>query len=321
MQPLVTVVVPMFNEEDNALTTLANVGQALKDAGWDYEIVPVNDGSLDSTAKILESAAAEDPHVRPVVYHTNRGRGYALRRGFDAARGTYVAALDADLSYTPDHAVRMVEMLRADPELDVVIASPYMPGGQVEGVPLERLLISRAGNAVLRRSLPRPVYTSTGVVRAYRREVLDSLGLTCDGKEIHLEILSNAMALGCNIEEMPATLRARKKGKSKFRPRKTMQSHLAFTLLERSASVFAGFGALLVLTSMAVGAYLLVEFLRGSLNPERPLMTVMVVLFLGGSIGLSFALLAMQHLETRRSLVRLQAEVASLRSALGDDEG
>lgn len=313
MNPLVSVVVPMFNEQENAANTVRRIGEELHAAGLDYEIVPVNDGSLDGTAEALEAIAEKDARVRPVIYRTNRGRGYALRRGFSAAKGRYIAALDADLSYTPDHAVRMFEMLLADPEIDVVLASPYMPGGRVEGVPANRLWVSKLGNSVLRRSLPKPVHTSTCVVRAYRREVLDAMDLASDGKEIHLEVLSNAMALGCRIEEMPATLKARQKGKSKFKPRKTMQSHLAFTLLERSANVFAAFGAALLVASVVLGGYLLTVFFAGRLNPERPLMTVMLLFFFAGAISLSFSLLAMQMLETRRAIVRLQAEVASLR--------
>jgi len=321
MSVLISVVVPMFNEVENAERTLARIGEALAEQGWEYELVPVNDGSLDDTAMELERLSKEDPRIRPVIYRVNRGRGYALRRGFAAARGDIICALDADLSYTPDHAVRMTRMLLDDSELDMVIASPYMPGGTVEGVPLNRLLISRLGNIVLSSTLPQRIYTSTCVTRAYRAHVLHSLDLASDGKEIHLEILSNAMALGYRIVEMPATLRARTKGSSKFRPGKTMQSHLAFTLLERSAVVFVWGGAALLLLSIAIALYLLVVFLGGGLNPERPLMSVMVMLFVGGAVGLSFALLAMLLLDIRRTLVRLQADMRALAHHRDADNG
>jgi len=127
MPVAVSVVIPMYNEAENARETLAEVGAALAARGWTYEIVPVNDGSTDDTARLLGELAAADPHVRPVVYTVNRGRGYALRRGFAAAGGEIVAALDADLSYTVDHLTRMVDLLDEDPEADVVVASPYMP--------------------------------------------------------------------------------------------------------------------------------------------------------------------------------------------------
>jgi len=318
MRTGVSVVIPMFNESENARDTVAAVGAALEAKGWEYEIVPVNDGSTDSTAELLAGMAAEDPHLRPVIYHVNRGRGYALRRGFAAAEGAIVAALDADLSYTVDHVTRMVELLLEDPEADIVLASPYMPGGSVEGVPFVRLAFSRIGNVVLRSALPRRIYTSTGVVRAYRREVLRSLDLESDGKEIHLEILSDAIALGYRIVEMPATLRARKKGRSKFRPRATVASHLLFSVLARPASLCGSVGLLLLLIGVLVGGYLFSVYLRGGLNPERPLMMVMVLLLLGGTGALAFAVVGSQLLELKRLVVRLQADVVRLRRRSGD---
>jgi len=310
--PLVTVVIPMHNEEENAADTLGALAAALEAEGWSYELVPVNDGSTDTTGQRLTELAEKDPRIRPVSYTVNRGRGYALRRGFALARSTYVASMDADLSYTPDTAVRMVATLIEDPEADVVLASPYMPGGSVEGVPFVRLALSKGGNWVLRRSLPQPVWTSTGIVRAYRASVLHSLDLESDGKEIHLEILSEAMALGYRVVEIPAVLSTRRKGTSKFRPKATMASHLAFSVLERSAWLFSLGGLLLIVCSVFIGIYLLTVFVGGDLNPERPLMTVMVLLFLGGAVGLSFSLLAMQMLELRRNMVRLQADVRRL---------
>jgi len=70
----------------------------------------------------------------------------------------------------------------------------------VENVPFRRLWISKLGNKVLRLAMPNRIYTSTGIFRAYRRKVLDSLELESDGKEIHLEILSKAIALGFGLK-------------------------------------------------------------------------------------------------------------------------
>lgn len=314
--PDVTIVIPMFEEAENAADTITAVADVLDREGWDFEIVPVNDGSTDGTAALLDELAQKEPRVRPAGYTNNRGRGYALRTGFTAARGRYVAALDADLSYTPDHAVRMIQMLIDDPETDIVLASPYMPGGRVDGVPFIRLLFSRTGNWVLRRALAQPVYTSTGVVRAYRSEALRRLELTADGKEIHLEILSEAMVLGMRIVEMPAVLASRKKGSSKFRPRRTVASHLVFSMLERPVAIFAALAVALMLAALGLGSYLLTVYLAGDLNPERPLMTIMVLLFLGGAIGMSFALLGMQLVGLRRQMVRMQSDMRGVRESL-----
>jgi glycosyltransferase involved in cell wall biosynthesis len=319
MAPLVSVVIPMFNEEENVVDTLSAVATALGAEGWSYELVPVNDGSTDATAVELEHLAAGDVRIRPVIYHVNRGRGYALRRGFAVAAGDIVVTLDADLSYTPDVGVGMVRMLLADPELDCVLASPYMPGGAVEGVPFARLAFSRVGNWVLRRALPQPVYTSTGIVRAYRAGSLRQLALESDSKEIHLEILSQAMTLGWRIAEMPAVLRTRRKGTSKFKPRATVASHLLFSVLSRPADLLSYAGIAVLVAALAVGAYLLSVYFGGELNPERPLMTIMLLLFVGGAIMLSFSLIAAQVVELRRALIRLHAEVRELRAERESD--
>jgi len=320
MRPGVSVVVPMYNEVENARDTLSAIAVALEAQGLTYELLPVDDGSTDGTARELAACAQDDPRIRPVGYTVNRGRGYALRKGFDAARGDIVASMDADLSYTVDHLIGMVRILLDDVDADVVLASPYMPGGSVEDVPFVRLALSRTGNAVLRRALPQPVFTSTGIVRAYRREVLESLDLVSDGKEIHLEILSEVMALGYRIVEMPAVLRTRRKGSSKFRPRATVLSHLLFSVLARPTALFGAFGLLTLLAGAVVGGYLLTVYFEGGLNPERPLMTVMLLLVMGGAGSLAFAVVASQLLELRRALVRLQADVRRLRGPSGDNE-
>lgn len=308
-EPMVSVVVPMHDEEENAEHTLSAISSVLTERGWTFELIPVDDGSRDATSRVLAHAAEADSRVRPVSYPVNRGRGHALREGFRASCGRFVATMDADLSYEAGTVVRMVDALLDDPEAQIVLASPYMPGGAVDGVPFVRLALSRMGNAVLRHSMPQPVWTSTGIVRAYRADSLECLDPESDGKEIHLEILSEAMALGFRIIEIPATLSTRRKGSSKFRPRSTMVTHLAFSLLERSAWIFMAGGVLLLLLGSVVAAYLLTVYFKGALNPERPLMTVMVLLFLGGMMGLSFSLMAVQTLEIRRRLVRLQADV------------
>jgi GT2 family glycosyltransferase len=300
----------MHNEADNAADTLDALAAAFTAEGWSYELVPVNDGSTDGTHDLLEEYAFLHDGVRPQSYPQNRGRGYALRRGFAAATGRFVISLDADLSYCPATLVEMVRVLMSDPFTDIVLASPWMPGGRTEGVPLDRAAVSRVGNMVLQGALPGRIHTSTSVCRAYRGEVLRSLDLTSNGKEIHLEILREATMLGYSILEIPATLRSRKKGHSKFRPRATIVSHLLFAVMERPVMIFAVMATAILFAGVPVASYLLAVFFQGRLNPERPLMTVMVLVLLGGAIGLGFALQSLQLLEMRRSLTRMRSEIA-----------
>lgn len=307
-QPLISVVIPMFNEVENAAATLSRVAETL--AGLDYELVPVNDGSTDGTWAELERLAAADARIRPQGYSVNAGRGRALRTGFKAARGTYVASIDADLSYEPEYILRMLETLQAEPQTDLVLASAYMPGGGVEDVPFKRLFLSRMGNKVLNLSMSENIYTSTCVVRCYRRFVLECLDLESDGKEIHLEVLSKALAMGFKVREIPAVLRSRKLGQSKFAFKSTASSHLLFTILERPMLLFGLLGALMSLVGIIMAIAIVVMFAHGSLNPNRPLITVMLLFVLGGMQMLSFGFLAAQVSYLRKEVLKIRRALA-----------
>ena len=207
-----SIVIPMFNEADNVESTLTKVKEALGTFEGAYEILAVNDGSLDNTLETLNRLAEQDKKLKIVSYPKNIGRGMALRKGFKESSGEIIVSIDADLSYSPKYIPEFVETLRKEPDIDFVLASPYMPGGGVQNVPVLRLWVSKLGNKILRLVMPNRIYTSTGIFRAYRRKVLDSLELESERKEIHVEILSKALALGYRVKERPAILTSRKKG-------------------------------------------------------------------------------------------------------------
>ena len=309
-----SIVAPMYNEAENVRTSVQAVHDALASFEGEWEFIVVNDGSVDNTKEVVEKAAEEFPRLRLISYETNAGRGRALRLGMDAARGDVIATIDFDLSYSPDQILTLYAALRDNPETDAVLASAYMHGGATEDVPWSRLLPSRLGNRVLSFALGGRYHTITCIFRAYRRKAIHSLELQSDGKEIHLEILSKLIALGHNVKEVPATLRGRKKGKSKFRLRRTSVSHLYFSFCERPMMIFGWLGVFLMLIGMGIGAYLLVEWWRGladpsdPFNPERPLMTVLMVLLLGGVQVLMFGFLALQILDLRKQLYVIQRQ-------------
>ena len=307
----------MFNEADNAETTLGRVKEALAPFQGTFELIAVDDGSTDDTRSILESLCEKDGKVRVVSYPRNKGRGKALRAGFKAATGEIVVSIDADLSYDPRYIHDLVGMLSTDAEVDFVLASPYMPGGGVKDVPFLRLWISKWGNRILRLAMPNRIYTSTGIFRAYRREVLDSLELESDGKEIHLEILSKAIALGYRVKEIPAILTARQKGRSKFKFKKTAASHLAFSFFEKPMIVFGFLGILSLAAGFILGLY--VAYLRyaGTLTPGRPLVTLALLLILGGIQILSFGFIAIQIVNLRREILRIQKGNKELKREIG----
>jgi glycosyltransferase involved in cell wall biosynthesis len=309
-----SIVIPMFNEAENAEATLNRVEGALVSFQGTYEIIAVNDGSLDNTLDILNRLAEQDGKLKIVSYSKNIGRGMALRKGFQESKGAIVVSIDADLSYDPHYIMDFVETLRTEQDIDFVLASPYMPGGGVQNVPFLRLWISKLGNKILRLAMPNRIYTSTGIFRAYRRKVLESLELESDGKEIHLEVLSKAIALGFRVKEIPVVLANRKKGRSKFKFRKTAISHLVFSVFEKPMMIFGFIGLLTLSIGLLIGVYVAYLRFSGELTPGRPLITFAILLILGGIQILSFGFIAIQIVSLRREILRIQKENLELRS-------
>ncbi|MEI9475469.1 MAG: glycosyltransferase [Deltaproteobacteria bacterium] len=299
-----SVVIPMFNEAENVEETLRRVEEALVSFPGSYEIVPVNDGSVDGTLEILNKVAARDSKIKVASYPKNIGRGKALRTGFRKSTGDIVVSIDADLSFAPSYILNLVNVLRNEPDVDFVLGSPYVPGGEMRNVPFLRLWISKLGNMVLRHIMP--VRYSTGVFRGYRRKVLDSLELESDDKEIHLEILSKALALGYRVKEIPATLTGRERGRSKFKFKKTAVSHLVFSLFEKPMIVFGFVGLIVLFIGFLMGLYVTYLRFAGELTPGRPLITFALLLILGGMQILSFGFIAIQIVSLRKEILRVQ---------------
>jgi glycosyltransferase involved in cell wall biosynthesis len=311
-----SIVIPMFNEAENAESTLKRVEEALSSFQGDYEIIPVNDGSADHTLEILKRIEAEDKKIKVISYPKNIGRGMALRRGFRESRGEIVVSIDADLSYDPRYIYDLIYTLNSEEDIDLVLASPYMPGGGAQNVPALRLCISKLGNKIIRFAMPNRIYTSTGIFRAYRKKVLDSLELESDGKEIHLEILSKAIALGYRVKEIPAVLTGRKKGRSKFKFRKTAISHLIFSVFEKPMIVFGFLGIFTLGIGFLIGLYIAYLRFTGGLTPGRPLITFAILLILGGIQILSFGFIAIQIVSLRREMLRIQKENLELQKQI-----
>jgi dolichol-phosphate mannosyltransferase len=312
----VSVVVPMFNEEANAVSTLERLTRALDSIPKRWEIIVVNDGSTDQTKQRVQEYAQINRWIRLVSYPVNQGRGKALRTGFQCARGGIICTTDADLSYDEKYILKMVEALDSHPGVDLVVGSPYAEGGATQGVPLFRLLPSKWGNRILAYAMKGGLTTVTGVLRAYRRECISSLELESDGKEIHLEILSKALAMGYKVLEVPAVLKTRTQGKSKFRFRATAVSHLVFSFFEKPMILFGAVGLFMLLLGFFAGTYIVYLWQKGALNPNRPLMTLMALLIIAGIQVLLFGFLGTQLVHLRKEIYKVQRENSRLERAL-----
>lgn len=118
-----SVVMPCYNEE----RTIREITRQVLAQPFDIELLIVDDGSTDATRSILEELAAGDPRVRVILQPKNCGKGAALRRGFQEARGDIVIVQDADLEYDPNEYARLIEPI-AKGHADVVYGSRFLAG-------------------------------------------------------------------------------------------------------------------------------------------------------------------------------------------------
>lgn len=302
------IIAPMFNEEENVESTISSIYETMQSFDKEWELIFVNDGSTDNSLKLSRDLEAKFDRLKVISYKQNRGRGYALRTGFKHAKGKYVVTIDFDLSYHPKHILDIYNELKIDDSIDVIIGSPYIKGGKTIGVPIKRLLISKISNKFINLFFPGNIKTTTCVLRGYKKDVIDSLELESDDKEIHLEILSKLLTLGFRVKEIPATLKSRKKGKSKFNFTSFIRSHLEYSLFERPAILFGIIGVLSLLLGIIFGVILFYDYLKESLNPERPLINAVIVLLVTGIQILIFTVLTIQITGLRKEILRIQVE-------------
>jgi dolichol-phosphate mannosyltransferase len=303
----ISVIIPMYNEEDNVLRTLVEVNSVMKDY-TDYEIVVVDDGSIDATYRLAEEFLSTNHHVHLIKQPINMGMGSALRAGFQNSKGDIIITIDADLSYSPSHINKLASELINNETVDIAVGSPYMEGGDVKNVPFLRLFISKIANKFVGFSMPQNLSTVTSVMRAYRREVLDSMELESNGTNINLEILSKAIATRYSIKEVPAVLEGRELGHSKLKFRSKTISHVLFSLYEKPMILFGVIGLILCIIGFIGGIYLFSEYIHGTLDPTRPLIIFTVLMIIAGIQILIFGFVATQISLLKREIYIIQKE-------------
>lgn len=206
-KPLVSLIVPGYNEAaivEQNLTILCNYMESLQDI-YDWEMLVINDGSLDETGELAEAFASTRKNVYVLHHITNFGLGQALKFGFNHCHGDYIVVIDLDLSYAPEHIEKLLTKMR-ETRAKIVVASPYIEGGKISNVPWLRKILSIWANRFLSATAKGELATVTGMVRAYDGEFLRSLNLRSMSMDINPEIIYKARILRARIEEIPAHL-------------------------------------------------------------------------------------------------------------------
>lgn len=207
----ISVVVPLYNEEESIPELHAWIGRVMKEHGFSYEIIFVNDGSSDHSWDVIEKLAAQDEHIHGIKFRRNYGKSPALHCGFKAAQGNVVITMDADLQDSPDEIPELYRMITED-GYDLV--SGYKQN-RSKGDPLSKTIPTKLFNATARKvSGIHNLHDFNCGLKAYRKDVIKNIEVY---GEMHRYMPYLAKNAGFEkIGEKPVHHQARKFGKSKF---------------------------------------------------------------------------------------------------------
>ena len=288
---LLSIVIPVYNEQDSLLPLHERLNAALQDVGTDYEVIFVNDGSTDSTDANLRAIAAKDTRYKVVNLRRNFGQTAAMMAGFDFAAGDVIVPLDGDLQNDPADIPRLLRKLAEG--YDVV------SGWRLErqDATFKRTLPSRMANWLISRISGVRLHDYGCSLKAYRKDVLKGVKLY---GEMHRFIPIYASWQGGRVTEIPVNHFRRVHGHSKYGLERVLKVVLDLIVVKFLASysnkpiyVFGGFGLFSVLVSFLSGlAALYLKYVKQVSFISTPLPLLVVLAFITGVMSILMGLIA-----------------------------
>jgi glycosyltransferase involved in cell wall biosynthesis len=300
--PDVSVLVPAKDEAENLPLFMELAAEAFARGAVTYEVIIVDDGSVDGSWNVLEDLRHRYPFLRTVRHRVRRGIADALRTGYLHARGRVLVFYPADLQYKPEDIPRLVTPILAG---DVDMVTGYKQGKY------EKHFVSRVYNRISRGLFSLPV-RDLNSVKAYRREVMDAIPIRPDW---HRYMIAVAAAQGFTVTEVPVPLYARHAGRSKFGISRIPVGVLDMLAVwfelrfgQKPLLLFGVLGAMLTLIGVLAGIALLVVRIVAGFG-FRPLLDLVMlcvivgtILFVGGLVGEMIAAQRAELRELRRRL-------------------
>jgi glycosyltransferase involved in cell wall biosynthesis len=197
---VISVVIPAYNEEKTVRAIIQRAHQILRDVGMPYEIVVVDDGSTDETARI-----ASQNNAVLVANGINRGKGHSLCMGIEKSKGSIVVTMDADGAHQPEEIPKLLFPILKSPHIDAVIGSRFLGDLDVSAMSKLHFVGNKLINLTMRILTGKWISDSQSGFRAYRREVFDSMKIESMGFDIETELTIKALVNGFTIAEVPIT--------------------------------------------------------------------------------------------------------------------
>ena len=292
-----SIVVPVYNEEDNIQYLYDQLTAVLEPLGLEYEIICADDGSSDRSFERLSALAERDPRIKVIRFRRNFGQTAGFSAGFDYATGDIVITIDADLQNDPAGIPVLLEKMAEG--YDVV--SGWRENRQ--DAFLSRKLPSRLANRLISATTGVNVHDRGCSLRAHRLEIVKEMRLY---GELHRFIPDIASWLGASMAEVSVNHRARQFGKSKYGISRTFRVILDLITVAflqgystRPIHIFGRWGLITGALGFALAALLTVQklFLGQSIG-NRPALTLSVLLMLMGVQLISIGLLGEMQVRT-----------------------
>lgn len=304
----ISAVIPVYNEEKNLAPLREELKTTLDALNMSYELIFIDDGSIDKSYAVLEALHQQDKHMRVLRFRRNFGQTSAFAAGFDYARGKLIITLDADGQNDPADIPRLLEKMR---EGDYDIVSGWRVNRKESFI---RRLVSGMGNLVISRSSNVSIHDRGCSLKLFKSEVVKQMKLY---GQLHRFLPELASSIGVSVTEIPVNDRARKFGKSKYgaltrTPRVILDLFTVFFLLRFFTSPMRFFGGAALISGILgtlIGSWLtLAKIYAGLMNGwvgfhayqigNRPLLLLAVLLIVLGVQFLMMGLLGEMIMRT-----------------------
>jgi len=295
--PYISIILPVYNEEDNIQLQYESIISAIRAPISDYEIIFVDDGSADSSASLLKEIARKDKRVKAIFFRRNFGQTAAMAAGIDHSSGDIVLFMDSDLQNDAGDIAMLVEKIEEG--YDVV--SGWRKNRQDKLV--SRKIPSRIANWLISRVTGVRLHDLGCSLKAYRGDIIRQVNLY---GEMHRFIPVPASWIGAKITEVPVTHHARKFGQSKYGIKRTFKVLLDLMTVKFIGSystkpiyVFGGTGLILFLLSCVSGVVVItMKLIHDHSMIRNPLLLLTVMLIILSVLFIQIGILAEMVIRT-----------------------
>ncbi len=288
---MISVIIPIYNEEENLTTLITQLNGVLKDIGISHEIIAVDDGSNDGSLNILKNLVKKNKLLKIVTFKINQGQTSAIMAGIENSNGNIIIPIDGDLQNDPNDIKKLIEKLNKG--YDVV--SGWRKNRKDSF--FSRTLVSMIANWLISKVSGVKLHDYGCTLKAYKKDILKNIKLY---GEMHRFIPIYARWQGGKVTEIEVNHYPRLNGKSKYglsRIFKVILDIFVVTFLNKYFTkpiyIFGGFGLfLLLLCFFSIICMLVLKFYYNLSMIQTPLPMVIVMTFVSGILSILMGLLA-----------------------------